>query len=207
MRLEDHTHTRRTRAGRRAPGTRRGRALTGLAGFASVVALGGSVGVGAASAVTYEGSPVAGGWGALANYLGRYHLSGTVSGAPQAAASPSSAGIFSIALSAAERLPTATKVSGQLSVFIRKVKTGEPLAPSGVLSVFDSSGSNVLYLTDLAVHHQLRTADLLGGSFLGVPTGHFTGHASGTTMTIHLRARGIGTVTGRLTRFSSDPAP
>lgn len=183
------------------------RTLNGLAGFACVIALGGSVGVAAAMATTYEGSPVAGGWGPLAGYLGRYHLSGTVTGAPQVATSPSSAGIFSVALSAAERIPTATTVNGQLSVFIRKVKTGEPLAPSGVLSVFDSSGSNVLYLTDLAVHHRIRTADVLGGSFLGVPTGHFTAHASGTTMTIHVRARGIGAVTGRLTRFSSDPAP
>jgi hypothetical protein len=154
-----------------------------------------------------SGSPVAGGWGPLSSYLGRYRLSGTVSGSPEVAPSPSSAGIFSTALSAAEHLTVSTSVRGQLSVFIRKVKTGEPLAPSGVLSVFDSNGSNVLYLTDLAVHHRIRTADVLGGSFLGVPTGHFTAHASGRTMTIHLQARGIGTVTGRLTRFSSDPAP
>jgi hypothetical protein len=181
-----------------------------LIGFAAVVCVGavsGSVGVGAAMAVTYEGSPVAGGWGALNGYLGRYHLTGTVSGSPQAASSPPSAGIFSLALNAADHLSTSTRVSGQLSVFVRKVKTGEPLAPSGVLSLFDSSGSNVLYLTDLAVHHRIRTADVLGGSFLGVPTGHFTAHASGTTMTVHLRARGIGTVTGRLTRFSSAPSP
>ena len=171
-------------------------------------ALAGSVGVGAASAVTYEGNPVAGGWGPLAGYLGRYHLTGTVSGSPEVAApGSSSAGIFSIALSAAEHLTTPARVNGQLAVFIRKVKTGEPLAPSGVLSLFDANGSNVLYLTDLAVHHRIRTADVLGGSFLGVPTGHFSAHASGTTMTVHLGARGIGTVTGRLTRFSSDSAP
>jgi hypothetical protein len=183
------------------------RTLTGLAAFVCVGALAGSVGSGGATATTYEGSPVAGGWGPIASYLGRYHLTGTVSGSPQDAPSPSSAGIFTTALNAAEHLTASTRVRGQLSVFIRKVKTGEPLAPSGVLSVFDSSGSNVLYLTDLAVHHRIRTADVLGGSFLGVPTGHFTAHASGTTMTVHLRARGIGTVNGRLSRFSSEPAP
>jgi hypothetical protein len=187
--------------------TRRRRAFTGLAAFVCVGALGGTVSVGAATATTYEGNPVAGGWGALNGYLGRYHLSGAVSGSPAAVASAPSAGIFSVALSAAEHLSTPTRVSGELSVFIRKVKTGEPYAPSGVMSVFDSSGSNVLYLTDLAVHHGIRTADVLGGSFLGVPTGHFTAHASGTTMTIRLQARGIGTVTGRLTRFSINPAP
>jgi hypothetical protein len=187
--------------------TGRRRALARLAAFACVGALGGSVSVGAATATTYEGNPVAGGWGALNGYLGRYHLSGAVAGAPAAATSPPSAGIFSVALSAADHLSTPTRVTGELSVFIRKVKTGEPYAPSGVMSVFDSSGSNVLYLTDLAVHHGIRTADVLGGSFLGVPTGHFTAHASGTTMTIGLQARGIGTVTGRLTRFSINPAP
>jgi hypothetical protein len=178
-----------------------------LVALACVGALGGSVGAGAAVATTYEGSPVAGGWGPLAGYLGRYHLTGTVSGSPQDAPSPPSAGIFTTALSAAERLTASKTARGELSVFIRKVKTGEPLAPSGVLSVFDSSGSNVLYLTELAEHHRTRTADVLGGSFLGVPTGHFTAHASGTTMAFQLRARGIGTVTGHLTRFSSEPAP
>jgi hypothetical protein len=184
-----------------------GKTLTRLAALVCAGAATGSLGVGVATATTYEGSPVAGGWGPLESYLGRYHLTGSVSGSPEVAPSPSSAGIFSVALSAAERLTTPARVSGQLAVFIRKVKTGEPLAPSGVLSVFDASGSNVLYLTDLAVHHRSRTADVLGGSFLGVTTGHFTAHASGTTMTVHLQARGIGTVTGRLTRFSSDPAP
>jgi hypothetical protein len=183
------------------------RRLIGFGAVVCVAALGGSVGAGAAMATTYEGSPVAGGWGALNGYLGRYHLIGTVSGSPQAVSSPPSAGIFSVALNAADQLATPTSVRGQLSVFIRKVKTGEPLVPSGVLSVFDSSGSNVLYLTDLAVHHRIRTADVLGGSFLGVPTGHFAAHASGTTMTVHLRAHGIGTVTGRLTRFSTAPSP
>jgi len=185
--------------------TRRRRALARLVALVGVGALGSSGSV--ATATTYEGHPVAGGWGALNGYLGRYHLSGTVSGSPAAAASSPSAGIFSVALSAAEHLSTPARVSGELSVFIRKVKTGEPYAPSGIMSVFDSSGSNVLYLSDLAVHHGIRTADVLGGSFLGVPTGHFTAHSSGTTMTIHLQARGLGTVTGRLTRFSINPAP
>jgi hypothetical protein len=183
------------------------RLLMRLAAFTCVGSLVGSVSAGAAGATTYEGSPVAGGWGSLTSYLGRYHLMGSVSGSPGDAPSPSSAGIFTTALSTAEHLTASRSTHGELAVFIRKVKTGEPLAPSGVLSLFDASGSNVLYLTDLAVHHRIRTADVLGGSFLGVPTGQFTAHASGTTMTIHLRARGIGTVTGRLIRFSSNPAP
>lgn len=175
--------------------------------FACAGALVGLVGADAAGATTYEGSPVAGGWGSLTSYLGRYHLTGSVAGSPDDAPSPSSAGIFTTALNAAEHLTASRRARGELAVFIRKVKTGEPLAPSGVLSLFDSSGSNVLYLTDLAVHRRIRTAEVLGGSFLGVPTGHLTARASGTTMTIHLRARGVGTVTGRLTRFSSNPAP
>lgn len=164
--------------------------------------------------------PVGPGWGPLGRYLGRYRLSatgGTANGSAssRAAVAPApapAAGIFSIALAAAERVtaPASTStntVTGELSVFLRKGKSGEPYSPSGILSVRGAAGNQVLYLTDLGLHGSTRTADVIGGSFLGVQVGTFTARARGTTMTARIVAHGLGTVHARLVRFSAQPAP
>jgi hypothetical protein len=151
---------------------------------------------------------VAGGWGKTSSYIGKYQLvpSGTAS-TTTAVASPA-AGVFSLAVRTAAQLRAASGPvsSGALKTFLRKVKTGEPLAPSGILSIFGSDGSQVLYLTELNLHGTQRTAVVNGGSFLGVPIGTLsaTPGPSGSLDTV-IKAGGLGTVHVRLVRFVAAP--
>ena len=147
------------------------------------------------------------GWGSPASFAGRYGL--TV-GTPVAQASPAQVGIFSVAIGAANRLVAAAQAptGGQLTLFMRTVKKTEPPQPSGILSVVTSAGSYVLYLTDLRSNGDMRTATVHGGAFVGPAIGSVTGTSVGQgTLTTNVTARGIGTFSVRLVRFSHSPTP
>jgi hypothetical protein len=146
------------------------------------------------------------GWGPTASFLGRYRL--TV-GTPVAQAPPQ-AGIFSLAVRAADRLVAGaqTPTGGELTLFMRPVKKTEPPVPSGILSVDTPVGSYVLYLTNLRSDGPMRGGTVHGGAFLGPTIGSLTGTSGGRgTLTATVTARGIGTFSVRFVRFSSTPAP
>ncbi len=151
---------------------------------------------------------VAGGWGTTSSYIGKYQLVPAGSTATATAVSSPAAGVFSMAVRAAAQLSAASGPvsSGALTTFLRKVKTGEPLAPSGILSIFGPSGSQVLYLTEMSLHGSRRTAVVNGGSFLGVPIGAFTATpGSGNSLDAVIRASGLGTAHVRLVNFTAAP--
>jgi hypothetical protein len=146
------------------------------------------------------------GWGPKASFLGRYRL-GARASVPQA---PAQDGIFSLAVSVAERLATAARqpTSGELTLVLRTVKKTEPPVPSGILSVVTPAGSYVLYLTHLESAGQVRTATVNGGSFLGSAIGGLSGSSAAPgTLAVKLSAQGIGVLSVRFTRFSHSPKP
>jgi hypothetical protein len=148
------------------------------------------------------------GWGAPASALGRYRL--VVSTPVAAGPPPAPAGIFSVAVAAANRLAAGaqTPTGGELTLFMRTVKKSEPPVPSGILSLNTSAGNYVLYLTNLQSDGLTRTATVHGGSFLGPTTGTLKGTSGGTgTLTADVTARSIGMFSVRLVRFSGSPTP
>ena len=161
---------------------------------------------------TSTGAPavaVSGGWSHdTSSYIGTYSLVPVARTVAPATVSSPAAGVFSLAVRAAARLQadSGPLSGGSLTTFLRKVKTGEPLAPSGILSVFGSAGTEVLYLTDLDVHGNQRIATVDGGSFLGIPIGRFTATpSSGGVLDAVIRASGLGTAHVRLVHFSAAP--
>jgi hypothetical protein len=146
------------------------------------------------------------GWGAPASFLGRYRL---IVSTP-VAQPPAPAGIFSVAVAAADRLAAGaqTPSAGELTLFMRTVKKTEPPVPSGILSLVTPVGSYVLYLTDLQSAGLMRIATVHGGAFVGPATGMLRGTSGGTgTLTADVTARGIGTFSARFVRFSLSPNP
>jgi hypothetical protein len=146
------------------------------------------------------------GWGPPASFLGRYRL---IVSTP-VAQPPASAGIFSVAVAAANRLVAGaqTPSGGQLTLFMRTVKKTQPPEPSGILSLATPAGSYVLYLTDLESSGVSRSATVHGGAFLGPKVGALKGTSGGSaTLTADVAARGIGTFSVRFVRFSSSPKP
>lgn len=146
------------------------------------------------------------GWGSPASTLGRYRL--VVSTPVATAAAP--AGIFSVAVAAANRLVAGaqTPTGGELTLFMRTVKKTEPPVPSGILSLTAPVGSYVLYLTNLQSAGLTRTANVHGGAFLGPVLGTLKGTSGGAaTLTADVTARGVGAFSVRFVRFSSSPTP
>lgn len=186
------------------------RIFLALAVTLALTALVPAAAVAAGSTTTTSATAVAGGWGKnTSTYIGTFKLvPGAAASTQGTTVSAPAAGVFSLAVRTAAQLTAASGPvsSGQLVTFLRKVKTGEPLAPSGILSVFGSSGSEVLYLTDLALHGTKRVATVNGGSFLGVPIGTFTATpASGDDLNAVITATGLGSVPVRLTDFAAAP--
>lgn len=164
-----------------------------------------SAGAGTTPTTTTSNAPQTG-WGAPASFLGRYGL--TV-GTP-VAESPADAGIFSVAVGAANRLVASaqTPTAGQLTLFMRTIKKTEPPEPSGILSVVTPAGSYILYLTDLRSNGLMRSATVHGGAFAGPAIGKLTGTSAGQgTLTADVTAGGTGTFSVRLVRFSHSPEP
>ena len=146
------------------------------------------------------------GWGAPADFLGRY---GLIVGTP-VAQSPAQAGIFSAAVAAADSLVAGaqTPTGGELTLFMRTVKKTEPPEPSGILSLTTAAGSYVLYLTNLESAGLARTATVHGGAFLGPAIGVLKGSSGGSaTLTADVTAHGIGAFSVRFVRFSANPSP
>jgi hypothetical protein len=144
------------------------------------------------------------GWGSTATSVGRYQLAGiAVSARPQPGA-----GIFTLAAVAANRLVVAARrpTGGELTLFLRKVKAGKPLVPSGILNIRSALGTNVLYLTDLRSAGAERAAVARGGSFLGPVIGRFTGTIlEPGRMEATVQTSQLPTLTVLLSRFSSSP--
>jgi hypothetical protein len=109
---------------------------------------------------------------------------------------------------AVDRSTTKQSTAGELTVFMRKVKTGEPYAGSGILSVHLPDANFVLYLTELTSHGLARSAVVNQGAFVGDPIGRLTGHSTAPRhLTVTVKARGIPSLHARLVQFSSSPTP
>lgn len=148
------------------------------------------------------------GWGSTVRFLGRYHL---LPG-PEAAQPSVQAGIFTVAVSDAERISAASRrpTGGELTLFLRKVKvkTSEQLEPSGILSVLTPAGNYVLYLTMLESGGATRAATVNQGAFVGAPIGKLAGTSTGPgTLSATVTATSIGTISARFVRFSASPQP
>ena len=125
------------------------------------------------------------GWGATAGFVGRYHL------LPQRSATS-----------------VGRVTGGELTLFLRQVKKGKPLVPSGILHLQSRTASIVLYLTRLKEAGAQRMALVNGGAFVGPVIGTLRGIGTrpgllGATV----QAQGIPALTARFTRFSSSPQP
>jgi len=157
----------------------------------------------AAGAPSANATPQSG-WGASA--IGRYRL---IVGTP-IAQPPGPAWIFAGAVAAADRLAAGAQAptGGELTLFMRTVKKSEPPVPSGILSLLTPAGSFVMYLTNLQSAGLGRTAAVHGGAFVGPELGVLKGTIGGDeTLTADVTARGIGTFSVRLVRFSGSPQP
>ena len=125
------------------------------------------------------------GWGAPAGFVGRYHL-------------------------LPKRSPTGVGrvTGGELTLFLRQVKKGKPLVPSGILHLQSRTASIVVYLTRLKEAGAQRMALVNGGAFVGPVIGTLRG--TGTRpglLGATVQAQGIPALTARFTRFSSSPQP
>jgi hypothetical protein len=148
------------------------------------------------------------GWGSLTGFLGRYH----VLPGPAAAPTPVQEGIFTVAVSDANRISAASlePTGGELTLFLRKakVKTTVELLPSGILSIRTPAGNYVLYLTMLESAGTRRAATVNQGAFVGAPLGTLTGTSgAGGTLTATVAATGVGKISARFVRFSANPQP
>ena len=190
----------------------RARILLALAATLALTALVPAVAfaAGGSSSTAAGAAAIAGGWGSkTSSYIGKYTLvpAGATAATSTTVTVPA-AGVFSLAVRTAVQLSSAAGPvsSGALTTFLRKVKTGEPLAPSGILSIFGSGGSQVLYLTEMGLHGTQRTAVVNGGSFLGVPIGTFTAvPGSAGSLDAVIKASGLGTVHVALKDFTAAP--
>ena len=167
----------------------------------------------AAAAPAFGPSPTTPtGWGSQPQAVGRYHVL-VAQKAP--APAPETPGVFAYAVDLMSKLTadvdshaTMTTTAGELTLFMRKVKTGEPYAGSGILSVHLSNANFVLYLTELTSHGTARSAVVNQGAFVGDPVGRLTGHGTSPChLAITVKAKGIPTLRARLVRFSSSPTP
>lgn len=176
--------------------------------FGGVLAAGGLVCLLASVTASAAASRSVPGWGSPATFLGRYHIV-PVAGQTTSQA-PTPAGIFTVAVNTAARVAAAgyMPTGGELTVFLRKVKTGEPLQPSGILSVVTPSGNFVLYLTQLESAGAARSAVVNQGAFVGAPIGSLTGVSTAPEqLTARVSAQGIAPFTVRFVRFSASPVP
>jgi hypothetical protein len=137
-----------------------------------------------------EAPDVPSGWGPEKSYLGRYHV-----------------------LDATQRQAggATTRLSGgELTMFMREVKKGKPLVPSGILNLTAPApvGTELLYLTSLSSYATTHEAVVNGGAFVGPVVGSFAAvPTGGGRLTMTATVDGIGTIRATLVRFSSSPQP
>jgi hypothetical protein len=179
----------------------------------AVVAVVVAVPAAAAAAPTFGPSPnTPTGWGSQPQAVGRYHLLVSQTTTLPASRAP---GVFAFAVDLMSDLTAAvgpasakTTTAGELTVFMRKVKTGEPYAGSGILSVHLPNANFVLYLTELSSHGTARSAVVNKGAFVGDPIGHVSGRSTAPGhLTFTVEAKGIPSLHARLVRFSNRPTP
>jgi hypothetical protein len=132
------------------------------------------------------------GWGSQAGFVGRYRATTT------------GTGIFGPVI----RWWQAAKAGDpQLTAFMRTVRKGQPLEPSGILSLHTAAETDVYYLTNLKYAGDTRTATVTGGSFDGPVLGRFSATSSAGGLKGALVVRGVGKRLLRLTRFTTNPHP
>jgi hypothetical protein len=120
------------------------------------------------------------GWGAPDSYTGRYEIRSPAS-APGAA------------------------TDGTLTLFLR-AEPGDPLVPSGMLSLHTKDGNTVGYLTDLRSAGGTVKATIRGGAFEGPAIGSLTATApKGGSFAGTIQAPGVGSVRGNFTRVAKAP--
>jgi hypothetical protein len=169
-------------------------ALAALTGFLVCIASGVIP-----SAVTPTGTPEAfvprrvdetQGWGKPSTYTGRYQIR-----------TPTSAGEKGSSGGAAT-----TATQGSLMMFLRAEHPGDPLIPSGMLSLHVSSGNMIGYLTDLRSNGGTVRATIRGGTFQGPAIGSLTGAfpKNGAFRGI-VKAPGVGSVEGEFVRVAGAP--
>ena len=123
------------------------------------------------------------GWpGGLAAYQGRYHLTASSS--------------------------VSFATSGTLTIFGRVVPRQPHPVMSGILSLYATSGTTVLYLTQFVHMGTVLSAQVNAGLFTGPRIGAFRvrQHAAGDLVAGFVQARG-GMVTLHFARFSTNPHP
>lgn len=179
---------------------------------AATLALGvGSLALPAPASIAATGGSSSG-WGTEASYIGRYHLNvlPLSERATSVPATSSHAAIFSGVVGACERLTaTATHpTGGELTMFMREVKKGKPLVPSGILNLKAQAGNELVYLTYLSASGTKLHAKINGGAFVGPVVGSFEGTKTGpNTISGTAIVESVGTVEATFTRFSSSPQP
>jgi hypothetical protein len=150
------------------------------------------------------------GWGTQASYLGRYHLR-VLPLAGQSGSTPASgqAAVFSAAAAACQQVLAAVHpTGGELTMFMREVKKGAPLVPSGILNLQAPGGNELVYLTYLTSSGSTRHAKINGGAFVGPVVGSFSATSTGPgTLAGTAQVEGIGTVEADYVRFSASPQP
>jgi hypothetical protein len=152
------------------------------------------------------------GWGAESSYLGRYHL--RAQSLTPAAQGPGEvtgqAAVFSAVATACRQITASSPLpkGGELTMFMREVKKGKPLVPSGILDIRSASGDELIYLTYLTSSGTSLHAKINGGAFVGPVIGSFDGRLTGSGMISAItKAEGLGTLTASYTRFSDSPQP
>jgi hypothetical protein len=152
------------------------------------------------------------GWGAQASYLGRYHLRVVPlagQGGSGSSHADAQAAVFSAAAAACQQVLAAVgPTSGELTLFMREVKKGAPLVPSGILNLQAPGGNELVYLTYLTSSGGTRHAKINGGAFVGPVVGSFSATSTGPGMLSGTaQVEGIGTVEADYVRFSASPQP
>ena len=199
-----------TAGGGCARGARAGRRRAALARAAGMLLACACVAL-AAPAVRAAESPSTKGWGAEATYIGRYTATFVPGARAPTRLAPAHAAIFDAIANSCQRLAAAggtRPTSGELTMFMREVKKGKPLVPSGVLAMKAPAGNELLYLTYLSNKGGTLAAKINGGAFVGPVIGSFTGHRTGPdTILGTVSAEGIATVTASFSRFSGTAQP
>jgi hypothetical protein len=128
---------------------------------------------------------LAAGWGPHSSYIGRYR------------------GRILASSGAKAYRPTA----GQLTLFMRVVKTTSPPLPSGILALQTPSGENLVYLTSLIKTAGTFVATVNGGAFVGPVIGSFSAIRGPGAVDAVVSLQGVGSFEVDFTRFSDSPQP
>jgi hypothetical protein len=128
-------------------------------------------------------------WPRPASFVGRYRLNVV----------PASAGTTSTGGS--------TAATGDLSLFLRTIKSTEPLALSGILSIKRTTGEQLVYLTNLTSRQGALHADINGGSYFGPVIGSFTGIRNTTSVVGTISLSGFPSFEARFTPIGRAPSP